>query len=96
MKKSLTERLETYSELKEYVERMLDVVENIAGIANKANDAEIQVVENMRKIGKAALQEWAIQREKTTTNEWVDQHPTSLKHGKKKFIGKPPLDKKKL
>ena len=30
---------------------MLDVVENIGGKADKANDAEMQVVDNMRKIG---------------------------------------------
>lgn len=75
--------MEAYPELKEHVEHMLDVVENVGGRANKANDAEIQVVDNMRKIGAAALQEWAVQREKTATTQWAEEHPASIKHGKK-------------
>jgi len=49
----------------------------------------------MRKIGAAALQEWAIQRDKTATAKWSEEHPTSIKHGKKKSIGKLRLDKEK-
>ncbi len=87
MEKSLAERLEAYPELKKHMEQMLDVVENIGGRANKANDAEIQVVDNMRKIGATALQEWAVHREKTTTSQWTEEHPTSIKHGKKSPLG---------
>lgn len=94
MGKSFTERLEAHPELKRHVEQMLDVVENIDGRADKANDAEIQVVDNMRKIGAAALQEWAVQRDKTVTANWNEEHPTSIKHGKKKFTGKQLLDSK--
>ena len=96
MGKSLIERMEAYPELKQHVERMLDVVENIEGVADKANDAEILVVDSMRKIGATALQEWAIQRDKAVTTKWVEEHPTSLKHGKKKSIGQPPLGNEKL
>ena len=41
MEKSFTERMDTYPELKKHIEHMLDVVENIGGKADKANDAEI-------------------------------------------------------
>ena len=95
MERSFTERVEAYPELKKHMERMLDVVENIGGKANKANDAEIQVVDHMRKIGAAALQEWAVQTDKAATEKWAEGHPTSIKHGKKKSIGKPPLDNEK-
>ena len=95
MAKSFIERLEAYPELKKHLEDMLDVVENIEGRADKENDAEILVVDNMRKIGAAALQEWAIQRDKTATAKWSEEHPTSIKHGKKKSIGKRRLDKEK-
>lgn len=95
MDKSFTERMEAYPELKKHIEQMLDVVENVGRRADKANNAEILVVDSMRKIGATALQQWAIQRDKTATAEWVEEHPTSIKHGKKKFIGKRPLDKKK-
>ena len=49
----------------------------------------------MRKIGAAALQEWAVQRDKTAGANWTEEHPTSIKHGKKKFTGKLPLDNEK-
>ena len=87
MEKSFTERLEAFPELKKHIEHMLDVVENIGGKADKANDAEILVVNNMRKIGATALQEWAIQRDKTVTSKWAEEHPTSIKHGKKSPLG---------
>ena len=88
MDKTLVERIEAYPELKKHIEKMLDVVENIGGRADKANDAEILVVDNMRKIGSAALQEWAVQRDKAAISEWTKENPTSIKHGKKT----PPVD----
>lgn len=88
MKKTFEKRIEAYPELKKHVEQMLDVVENIGGRADRANDAEIQVVDNMRKIGATALQEWAVHRDKAATEKWVEENPTSIRHGKKKSIGK--------
>ena len=95
MEKSFVERIEAYPELKKHIENMLNVVENIGGRADKANDAEIQVVDNMRKIGAAALQEWATQRDKAVTSKWAEEHPASIKHGKKKSIGELPLGNEK-
>ncbi len=95
MEQSFTERVEAYPELKKHIEAMLDVVENMGGRSDKANDAEIQVVANMRKIGATALQEWSIQKEKAATAKWAEEHPTSIRHGKKKSIGKPPLGDEK-
>ena len=40
MRKSFTERLEAHPELKQHIEHMLDVVENVDRRADKANDAE--------------------------------------------------------
>ena len=95
MERSFEERMEAYPKLKKHIEDMLDVIENVGRRANKANDAEIQVVDNMRKIGAAALQEWAVQREQIATAEWIEGHPTCIKHGKKKCIGKQRLAKEK-
>ena len=92
MERSFAERIEAYPELKKHIEHMLDVMENIGGRADKANDAEMQVVNNMRQIGAAALQEWAVQRDKMATEKWKEEHPTSIKHGKKKSTGELPLD----
>lgn len=90
MEKSFAERIEEYPELKKHIEQMLDVVENIEGRADKANDAEILVVDNMRKFGATALQEWAEQRNKKATEKWTEEYPGSKKHGKKKSTGEQP------
>ena len=87
MERSFTERMEAYSELKKHIEYMLDVVENIEGKADKANDAEILVVDNMRRIGVTALQEWALLRDKTAAEKWAEEHPAAIKHGKKSPLG---------
>jgi len=87
MKQSLGERIEAYPALKKQMEDMLDIVENVEGKVDKADDAEIQVVDNMRKIGATALEEWAMQREKTATEKWTSEHPGLVKHGKKSPLG---------
>ena len=80
------ERLNAYPALKKYVEEMLDIAEDIN--LKKADDAEIKVVNNMRKLGSALLHEWANQQEKSTTLKWKEEHPNAERHGKKKSIGK--------
>lgn len=91
MDTQLTERLEAHPELKKYVEAMLDIAEDVTGTLKKADDAEIQVVDNMRKMGGALLHEWATQQEKLTTTQWRNEHPEAEGHGKKKCTGKPRL-----
>ena len=89
---STEERLEAYPELKKYVDAMLDIAEDVTGTLKKADDAEIKVVDNMRKMGTALLHEWAIHQEKTTITQWKKEHKEAKGHGKKKSIGKRHLD----
>ena len=95
MKRSFAERAEAYPELKEHMERMIDIIENVEGKADYADDAEAQIVENMRKIGSASMGEWAVKRETTVSKEWVEKQPSSVKHGKKKSTGKQPWAERK-
>ena len=92
MNKQLSERLEAHPELKKYVEVMLDIAEDVTGMLKKADDAEIKVVENMRKMGATLLHEWATHQENAVTNQWRKKNPKAEGHGKKKCIGKLPLD----
>ena len=87
MKKQLSERLEAYPELKIHLEELLDVVEDVNGTLRKADDAEIQVVKNMRKMGSSILHEWASHQEKARTSEWHEDHSKAWKHGKKSSLG---------
>jgi hypothetical protein len=53
MKKGLLERLEIYPELKKLTEEMLDIVEDTTDSLQRADEAEMQVVYNIRKMGAA-------------------------------------------
>ena len=92
MNKRLSERLESHPELKKHIEAMLDIIEDVTGTLKKADDAEITVVENMRKMGVTLLQEWGNHQEDSVKNQWRLDNPEAIGHGKKKSIGKQPLD----
>lgn len=91
MRDLLLERLKAHPELKKHVEAMLDIAEDVTGTLKKADDAEIQTVDNMRKMGATLLQDWATHQEKTTTMQWKNDRPEAKGHGKKKSTGKPHL-----
>ncbi len=67
MRKGLLERLEAHPELKKHTEGLLDIAENTTGAIKKVDDAEIRVVDHMRKMGAALLHERACHEEKMTT-----------------------------
>ncbi|MGB7087624.1 MAG: hypothetical protein WBD47_18840 [Phormidesmis sp.] len=54
--KTLEERLARHPELKSKIESLLSVVENAEGDVNRADEAERQVIEEIRLLGQAALQ----------------------------------------
>ena len=87
MNEKLLERLEAHPELKKYVEAMLDIAEDVTGSLKRADDAEIKVVDNMRKMGAALLHEWATHQEKKTIEHWKQEHPKAQGHGKKTPLG---------
>ena len=58
-KGSLEQRLQAHPALKERVERLLSVVENVSGDIEKANEAERRVFEELRQMGQEALTGWA-------------------------------------
>jgi hypothetical protein len=55
----IAERLIQHPELEAKIEELLDVVDNRSGEANKADDAEDLIWEELRQIGQRAMQEWA-------------------------------------
>ena len=52
-------RLQRHPELQAKFDALLDVVENAAGDANKADEAEQRVFEELRLMGQQAIQAWA-------------------------------------
>lgn len=65
----LGERLIRYPELREKVEELLDVVDNKSGDANKADDAEDLIWEELRQIGQGAMKEWAQRKQERMVSE---------------------------
>jgi hypothetical protein len=55
----LAQRLHQHPHLRTKVEELLAVVENAEGDLASANAAEQRVIEEIQKLGQAALQSWA-------------------------------------
>ncbi len=81
---TLDERLNFHPILRSRVESLLKIVEDTS---EKADEAELRVTEEVRRIGNDALQEWASGMEAFKTRELKKDNYNVTGHGKKKFIG---------
>lgn len=86
----LVKRLSRYPELRSRMESLLLAVEDEAGELKKADDAEMRVIEEMRRTGKVALQAWA-ERQIDKTSQETKQVGKVWREGKKNSAGTPPL-----
>lgn len=84
---SLEERLQEHPELREKIEALISVVENAQGDVKTANEAEQRVIEEIQKLGQAALQGWATQQQQRQQQEFASNHPEAHRSRKKNFIG---------
>ena len=57
--KSLEERLAAHPQLRERVERLIEVMENASGDVKLADETERRVMEELRQLGLDVLQGWA-------------------------------------
>ena len=78
-KTSLEERLREHPQLRARIERLLDVVENTQGEVVKADEAEQRCVEELRKMGQAALQAWATGQAEQSERYWSARAGVSRK-----------------
>jgi hypothetical protein len=81
-------RLNHHPHLRERMETLLNVVENVAGDCTKADAAEQAVIEELRQIGNEALQSWAERAVQTATATMRHEQPTLQGNGKKKAGGR--------
>jgi len=75
----LVERLIRYPELRDKMEELLDVVDNKSGDANKADDAEDMIWEELRQIGQRAMKEWAERKQERLVDESESRNELSKK-----------------
>ncbi len=94
VKKGLEERLNAHPLLRDRIEVLLRVVENAAGDAEKADEAERLVLEEIRQMGNAALQSWAEDQHKKKVGEY-QKSKEGCHRRKKNSTGTPCLEKSK-
>ena len=67
--RTLEERLRDYPELRVRFEEMLRIVENADGDLVKADAAEERVIQELRQLGRSALQGWAERKQRLVEKE---------------------------
>ncbi len=86
------ERLKKYPHLRSRVEAVLDIVESKGGI-DRADEAEELLIEEMRHLGKEALQDWAVGKEREKALELNEKEEGIYVHSKKNSGGTQPTVK---
>ena len=89
---ALLNRLNVHPELRSRVESMLLVVEDEKGELQEADAAEMQLIEEMRRMGQESLQAWA-SGQAVKAAEIVGQESGTWRGGKKNSSGTAPLVK---
>ena len=80
-------RLNHHPHLRERMETLLNIVDNVTGECTKADAAEQSVIEEVRKLGNTALQCWAEQAVQQATAAVRHERPALQSNGKKKSGG---------
>lgn len=84
---SLDSRLDAYPELKAKIECLVSVVENTDGTLTSAHEAEQEVINEIQKLGQAALQGWANQENQRQEQRIVSAESTAQRSRKKTSTG---------
>jgi len=87
-KRSLEERLKAHPRLRDRFYQILGIAEDSGGRIDKADEAEQQVIDELRRLGQEVLQEWAVSKERERVEQLKgapDRKVTG--HGKKKSSG---------
>ena len=84
--KTLEERLAAHPGLKAKVESLLSVVEQAAHEVHRADEVEQQVIEEIRRLGQTALQDWAEQANQTAREQFMQTQPQAHRSRKKTLL----------
>jgi hypothetical protein len=85
--KLLADRILAHPGLEERVEAILDIAENTSGELITADQAEGKAIEEVHKLGRELLKEWASQRHEKAIETAKSTHPTARRHEKKSSTG---------
>jgi hypothetical protein len=79
---TLGQRLSRYPSLNNRIELLLNIIEASAGDCQSANEAEMRVIEELRKMGSEALNCWSEHKIMPTTEDFAKANSTAIKSGK--------------
>lgn len=89
----LQERMEKYPYLRSRFESIMDIVEDTSASVDKADEAEQLLIDEIREMGKEALHDWAVGKEKQKVHDLLHTKDGIKQHSKKKFPGTPPSER---
>lgn len=92
-KVSLEELLASCPELRERLESLVDIIRDPRGELDLADDAEEQVIGELRQLGREVMESWARHKEAEKVARLQAEGEKVKKHGKKKSAGTRPLVK---
>jgi hypothetical protein len=78
----LAEQMNRHPEFRDKVKEMLDIMDNKSGEANKADDAEDLIWEELRQMGQRAMQDWAERKNERIVAESDTRRELSKKEKK--------------
>jgi hypothetical protein len=82
----LLTRLNRHPQLRDRIERLVDLVEDAGDDLRKADDAERRVIEEVRRLGQEVLEDWADAQVAKRAEE-LDRTPGVWRDGKKNSAG---------
>jgi hypothetical protein len=85
--------LKEYPALRRRFQSILDIVKDTSATIDKADEAEQLLIDEIRHMGKEALHDWAVGKEKEKVNDLVHDNDGIKKHSKKKLHGIPPSER---
>ena len=90
---TFAQRISRYPSLKNRIELLMNILEDCAGDCQKANEAEMRVIEELRQMGSEALHCWAEHKIERVSENFSKAHSTAAKSGKKNSGGIPASEK---
>jgi len=83
---TLEQRLSQYPSLKNRIELLINIIEDSTGDCQKADEAEMRVIEELRQMGSEALHCWSEHKTAQTTEDFDKEHRSANKNGKKTLV----------
>lgn len=88
--KDFLTKLDKHPRLKKRFYEILNIAENSSGDLSTADEVELKTIEEVRKLGREVIEDWAIE-EHSKKVQAIEKNSSTRKHGKKNSFGKQPL-----